>query len=226
MDFDEVRTALKVIYKEYQKLQDELAIMKRHYENEFANIGATVDTSGDVNKVLSSSDSESDYRTSIVATAKGINTEVSKTHTNIEIVNVFNEAEAKIDLVYFDESTELYHYYDSNKKIWLSTDSDTFTTVFEQTSDGFDFDGNVGMSQNLYLGDFQEEAEKSITFNGAGKIYSFDGGYGYYTGVGVSASHFKVNAPATSIYLQKEGATTLQTLKEYINSSEVVARFA
>ncbi len=226
MNFDEVRLALRVIYREYQKLQDEFALMKRHYENEFDNLNTYVDTSSNVNKVIEEKNEQSNEKTSVKVTADGIDTEVSETYYNAEVLNPFDEDKAREDTVYYESSKKLYHYYDAFKGIWVATDSDTFATTFEQTPMGFKLGGNAKISDNLYLGDFEETQEKNVVFNGAGKIYSFDGGYGYYNGIGISALQFKMDMSAKAIYLKKENSSELISLKNYINSSEVVARFA
>lgn len=160
MDFKQLRN-------EVQLLRDELAIMKRKYEDIIYNL----DTDNFSSRFVKE---QGDMRTAIEVNAEGIKTKVSneeldaystKTQTAEAIQNVVSKG-AKLDeaisisdiseatdtsKIYVIKETddnnnvlsETYYYFNDITKSWEILSGDNIYTVFEQTSEGFKLKGNV-----------------------------------------------------------------------------------
>lgn len=144
MDFKELR-------EEVQRLRDELARMKRTYEDVLCNLDDD-NFSGVYRKKTKNLES------SIEQTAGQIKTTVSKQFAFGDAVDdIFSpEASANADtskLYYWDslkDDERGYYYYDDVVEKWIKTADDSIYSVFRQTGSGFVFDAaHVRISGDL-----------------------------------------------------------------------------
>ncbi len=154
MDFKELR-------QEVQLLRDELALMKRKYEDIIHNLDE--DNFGANFKV-----ELGDKFSSIEQTADEIKSVVSK-NANLKeatLITSLDEAKNK-DVIYKiqeknadgDIIGERYYYYSKITKNWEKLSGDSIYTVFSQTADGFSLKGNVLIDGNTVI-------TKNLNFSG------------------------------------------------------------
>ena len=197
MDFKQLRN-------EVQLLRDELAIMKRKYEDILYNLD-TDNFSGRFVK------EQGDMKTAIEITAEGIKTKVSKEDLDGSLSQyttlsqtaeaIASQAHASADLssaqkiddiseakditkTYFisttngEDVTKTYYYYNSISKSWEEIKGGGIDTVFVQTAEGFKLKGNVLVDGSCILTD-------SLTFNASDKPvqveYSVNGQTNWHT---------------------------------------------
>ena len=198
MDFKQLRN-------EVQLLRDELAIMKRKYEDIIYNL----DTDNFSSRFVKE---QGDMRTAIEINAEGIKTKVSKDemdkYSTIEqtaesIQSVVSKG-AKLDKAIEIESleklnangnkekiyviretnekgnvlSETYYYFNDITNQWEVLSGDSIYTMFEQTPEGFALKGNVHVDGSCVL-------TESLKFNSADKPidveYSVDGVSGWHS---------------------------------------------
>lgn len=177
----------------------------------------------------------SDLSSLITQTAEKIQMTVNASYSKPVNVATFNEGTADESLIYYETSTEVYHYFDGEK--WCTSDTANIYTVFEQTATGFKLKGNVTVdgslvtniskvNETLYLGELAEEISKRIYFNGTGNIYSFQAFTGAYTGIGINASDFRIDMLPERFYFKKDASSYI-SLEDYIeNNVSATAVFA
>lgn len=157
---------IKKLREEVQYLRDELAKMKRHYEDilynlDYDNFSSQLIKEKDGMKAeitltaegLSSKVSKDDFAeySEISQTAKAISTLVSKNVNLSEAVRVNNKASMTDGgkLYYIqDGSVKTYYYYDDTSRAWEVLSGDSINSVFEQTANGFKFKGGVRIDGN------------------------------------------------------------------------------
>ena len=194
MDFKQLRN-------EVQLLRDELAIMKRKYEDIIYNLDDS-NFSGQFIK------EKNDMKTKIEVTAEGIKTKVSNAdlknslaeYTTLEQTSnaIKTQAYASADLSSAKQITDLkqatditktyfiedvngnkaYYYYNQISKEWEEIVGGGIDTVFEQTPTGFKLKGNVKVDGSCVLTD-------SLTFDSSDNPlqveYSVDGTNNWHT---------------------------------------------
>ena len=160
MDFKQLRN-------EVQLLRDELAIMKRKYEDILYNLdddnfsSRIVKEKGDMKTAIEVnaegiktkvSQEDLDKYSTIEQTAESIQSVVSKgakldeaiviesidKATNTEAIYVIQEKDGKGKIL-----SETYYYFNDITKQWEVLSGDSIYTVFKQTPDGFALQGNV-----------------------------------------------------------------------------------
>lgn len=190
---------------EVQLLRDELAIMKRKYEDILNNL----DTDNFSSRFVKE---QGDMRTAIKVTAKGIETKVSKEDLDGELAEyttleqtskaISSHAYASADLSSAEEIkdisqaidksktyyistedsngkiTKTYYYYNDISKEWEEIIGGGIESVFEQTAKGFKLKGNVEVDGSCIL-------TESLKFNSTDKPiqveYSADGKINWHT---------------------------------------------
>lgn len=181
----------KQLRNEVQLLRDELAIMKRKYEDIIYNL----DTDNFSSRFVKE---QGNMKTAIEVNAEGIKTKVSnedfqstisQTADNIssivsEFVDVSDAEEVSapddfkdINTVYVIDDT--YYYYNALSKQWeVVKNSGMINSLFEQTSQGFKLKGNVRVDGSCVLTD-------SLTFDSSDNPlqveYSVDGVNNWHT---------------------------------------------
>lgn len=186
----------KQLRNEVQSLRDELAIMKRKFEDIIYNL----DTDNFSSRFTKE---QGDMRAAIEFTAKGIKSKVSKEdldaystkiQTAEQIQNIVSKG-AKLDeaelITSLDQRTdtskiyvmratddsgnvlsETYYYYNDITEKWEVLSGDSIYTVFNQTAEGFELKGNVKVDGSCIL-------TESLTFNSSDNPlqveYSVDG---------------------------------------------------
>lgn len=170
MDFKQLRN-------EVQLLRDELAIMKRKYEDIIYNL----DTDNFSSRFVKE---QGNMRTAIEINAEGIKTKVSKedlessiTQTAESITSIVSkganldkaeeissiEEATNTDAIYVIKEyatnengdtvvkSETYYYFNDFSKSWEELSGDSIYTVFEQTDEGFALKGNVLIDGNAVI---------------------------------------------------------------------------
>ena len=242
MSNDVNKMELKQLRNEVQMLRDELAIMKRKYEDIIYNL----DTDNFSSRFVKE---QGDMRTAIEITAEGIKTKVS----NEEFESAMSQTSEKIETeVYALDDKLSTRISQTANEIYAEVsalDSDISTisvkangistrvgklengeyadfTLFEQTIDGFQFTGDVkivGVDNNLSLGDLTSNWDKkTIRFNKQATIGTYN-----YMGLGqdgliISANGFGIDCRPDYIYLTApDGSSFLNdriTLEEYVTT--------
>lgn len=233
MDFNDIRLALKQAYRDNQALRDEIALMKRYYDDLIYNID--VENMNDRTKTtVKKSEEAYEKAATVEIKAEEISMAVKATWGKPVTVDKFDSDTAQKDVVYYEESTNTYYYYDSLLQQWNESENATFGTVFTQTATGFELNGNVvvdgtlvtniaKVDNNLYLGESDDAEQKGVYFNEYASIYSYDGIFDdAYSCLGVSAHQVRFDIPADCIYVNEFGGYV--SLEEYV--SDNVAKFA
>ena len=196
---------MKKLRNEVQLLRDELAIMKRKYEDIIYNL----DTDNFSSRFVKEQDN---MKTAIEVTAEGIKTKVSKEdldgeleeYTTLEQTSraISSRAYASADLssavkienisqaidkskTYYISTTDgngkvtkTYYYYNDISKEWEEIVGGGIESVFEQTAAGFKLKGNVQVDGSCILTD-------SLKFDSSDKPleveYSVDGVSGWHS---------------------------------------------
>lgn len=175
MSNDVNKMELKQLRNEVQMLRDELAIMKRKYEDIIYNLDDDNFSSRFVKE-------KGDMKTAIEVTAEGIKTKVSneefesamsqtaeRIHSavskNIDMDKVINATSTdefidKSKIYSLDD--ELYYYNSISQKWSKVKDDESVQSIFEQTSDGFKLTGDVKVDGSCIL-------TESLTFNSSDK---------------------------------------------------------
>ena len=176
---------VKQLRNEVQLLRDELAIMKRKYEDIIYNL----DTDNFSSRFVKE---QGDMRTAIEVTAEGVKSKVSKEEfestkeqTADKISSIVSEfvdvsQAKKVDSPddFNDKNTiyaidDTYYYYNAISNQWeIVKESGMINSLFEQTSDGFKLKGSVKVDGSCVLTD-------SLTFDSSDNPlqveYSVDG---------------------------------------------------
>ena len=173
-------------------------------------------------------------KTTVEANAEGLTTVVGK---NISAHFESDVAPNQITTTALQKSIlclykGVYYYYDDDANLWKEYPIGGIKTMFKQTSAGFEFTGDVtirGGGNNLYIGEQDEYAEKSIVFNGDNaRITSvLDGSYDY-NGLEIQASSLQLAQRADRIWLYdapESGSVKLVTLEDYVESVAPIAVF-
>lgn len=139
MDFKHLRN-------EVQLLRDELALMKRKYEDILYNI----DTDNFSSRFVKE---QGDMRTAIEITAEGIKTKVSKDELQSEITQVADEIKLSVNAL--DEEVSSLSISTSGISSRVNNIEDGEFggyTLFQQTGNKFKFSGNVEISGDTIVG--------------------------------------------------------------------------
>lgn len=158
---------VKQLRNEVQLLRDELAIMKRKYEDILYNL----DTDNFSSRFVKE---QGDMRTAIEVTAEGIKTsvealsdaddklssEIKQTANSIQttVSSVFNKITQVEDLDDMTDKSKIYTYAGENyhwnriKKQWEKIAGNSIASSFIQTNDGFELKGDVAVSGDVIVG--------------------------------------------------------------------------
>ena len=212
------QTELKKLRNEVQLLRDELAIMKRKYEDIIYNL----DTDNFSSRFVKE---QGDMRTAIQITAEGVESKVSKedfestiqqTADSISsIVSEFVDVSQAVEVTspdgFTDKSkiyvirtndTETFYYYNSLSNKWeIVKDSGMINSLFEQTEDGFKLKGTVKVDGSCILTD-------SLTFDSSDKPLEVE-----YSVDGVSNWHTTFNSGSDKFMRLKIGAQWSDAMK-------------
>ena len=148
MDFNDIRLALKQAYRDNQALRDEIALMKRYYDDLIYNIDVE-NMNNRTKTTVKKSEEAYEKAATVEIKAEEISMAVKATWGKPVTVDKFDSDTAQKDVVYYEESTNTYYYYDSLLQQWNESENATFGTVFTQTATGFELNGNVEISGNL-----------------------------------------------------------------------------
>lgn len=190
-----INAVIKQLRDEVQLLRDELAIMKRKYEDIIHNLDDENFSSRFVQE-------KNDMKTAIEVTAEGIKSQVSKEdlegaleeYTTLQQTSnaITSHAYAKADLssavevndiknatdktktycIKDENNKRTYYYYNEISKRWEEIVGGGIETVFEQTATGYKLKGNIEIDGSCVLTD-------SLTFDSSDNPlqvqYSVDG---------------------------------------------------
>ena len=182
----DAKAEVKRLRNEVQVLRDELAKMKRTFEDILYNL----DTDNFCSRFVKE---QNDMRTAIEVTAEGIKSTVSKgdmekystiTQTAESIQNIVSKLtnlSESIAIPSLDKATdksqiyvirttnesgnvtsETYYYFNDVTNKWEVLSGESLYTVFEQTAEGFELKGNVKVDGSCILTD-------TLTFNSEAK---------------------------------------------------------
>lgn len=183
---------LKQLRNEVQFLRDELAVFKRKYEDMIYNL----DNDNFSGRIIKEKD---DMRAELKVTAEEISTKVS----NEQFSSAMSQTADKISTIvyeYIDTSQAVevdspddfkdkskvyviegvfYHYNSISEKWNIVKDGETINSLFKQTSDGFELNGDVKVDGSCIL-------TESLTFNSEDRPvqveYSANGAGGWHEG--------------------------------------------
>lgn len=210
---------------EVQMLRDELAIMKRTFEDIIYNL----DTDNFSSRFTKE---QGEMRAAIEFTAKGIKSKVSKEdldaystkiQTAEQIQNIVSKG-AKLDeaelITSLDQRTdtskiyvmratddsgnvlsETYYYYNDITEKWEVLSGDSIYTVFNQTAEGFELKGNVKVDGSCIL-------TESLTFNSADRPLDVQ-----YSADGINNWHYTFDSYEDMFMRIKIGATWSEAIK-------------
>lgn len=215
---------VKRLSNEVQLLRDELAIMKRKYEDIIYNL----DTDNFSSRFVKE---QGDMRTAIEVNAKGIKTKVSNEdleknlseYTTLEQTAnaIKTQAYASADLSSAEEISDIkdatdktktyyikdtsgnktYYYYNQISKDWEEIVGGGIESVFEQTATGFKLKGNVSVDGSCIL-------TESLKFDSSDKPIDVE-----YSVDGISGWHSKFNSENDKFMRLKIGANWSNAMK-------------
>lgn len=214
-DIDIEKMNFKQLRNEVRLLRDELAKMKRSYEDILYNLD-------DDNLGYQLKKEKDGMKTSIEQTEEEIKLQAEEINDNRERISSLSiTADGLSSMVrknisaYFESDThpdnlyvttaekamlclygETYYYYNDFENCWLEYPAEGLQTFFEQTADGFKLNGSVKVTgvakvdKNLYIGDADDNtSQKYIYFNGGANIHTYKDHTGNPpTGIVISAS--------------------------------------
>ena len=230
-DYDVNQMDLKRLRNEVQLLRDELAIMRRKYEDILYNL--------DDDNFSSQLKKEKDgMKASIKITEEQIETKVSKDELESTISQTADEIKSTVNDFKNTLSSEITQTASGLSSRVGKVENGKFCdgefTLFEQTADGFKLTGDVKITEiaqvgkDLYLGDSTTEDERRhIYFNNRAFIANALDGFGY-NGIMVSAASLYLIRP-DFIYLVNPNNTSVNiSLADYIseNGGGGTAKFA
>lgn len=220
MSNDVNKMELKQLRNEVQRLRDELAIMKRKYEDIIYNLDDDNFSSRFVKE-------KGDMKTAIEITAEGIKTKVSNEEFESAMSQTANEIYAEVSALDSDISTISAKADGISTRVGkLENGEYKDFTLFEQTIYGFQFTGDVkivGVDSNLSLGNLTSNWEKkAISFNNQATISTYN-----YSGLGqdglyISANGVGIDCRPDYIYLVAPNGSSFTndriTLEEYVTT--------
>lgn len=175
MSNDVNKTELKQLRNEVQRLRDELAIMKRKYEDIIYNLdddnfsSRFVKEKGDMKTAIEitaegikTKVSNEEFESAMSQTAERIHSAVSKNIDMDKVINVTSTDEFIDKSKIYSLDDELYYYNSISQKWSKVKDEETVQSIFEQTTDGFKLTGDVKVDGSCIL-------TESLTFNSADK---------------------------------------------------------
>lgn len=128
--------------------------------------------------------------------ADGISASVKRAFQNPVIVTDFDEVSSPdTNTVYYSKADQKKHYYNSITKKWESTDSDGISSLFTQTSNGFELDGSVKISGDLITSGTVSADRIDTDDLGCTRLYSKGKKTGYYAKILSNIGDFGVYAP-------------------------------
>ena len=214
MSNDVYKAEVKKLRNEVQLLRDELAIMKRKYEDIIYNL----DTDNFSSRFVQE---QGDMRTAIEVTAEGIKTKVSNEEfesamsqtaericgivsKNIdmdEVVKVTSPNGFKDKSKIYSLDDELYYYNNISQKWSKVKDDESIQSIFEQTTDGFKLTGDVKVDGSCILTD-------SLTFNSSDKPLEIE-----YSANGKTDWHSTFNSNSDNFMRIKIGSQWSDAMK-------------
>lgn len=204
MDFKQLRNQVQI-------LSDQVAIMKRKYEDAIYNLD-TANFSGRYIK------EQNDFKSAIKMTEKEISLSVSALDGRISTLNIdINSISSRVGMISDELGSEISQRKNLIKMIVKDLDPDTGTaieSIFEQTALGFNLTGNVKVTGNLditnverlagtlYLNDGDNTTSQRIVFSN-GDIAGSDNGaiisnisdsIGGMSSLSISGVHVKIGS--------------------------------